>query len=285
MTNRQNTLPLSNRKESHDLKCLLAITSLPDIDYIFFRDQWAPGTNEWILEEQDFIKWLRAQESAHSILWIHGGPATGKSVLSSFVINSLVERHFCCQYFFIRYGDQKKRTLSLLLRSIAYQIARCVPRFLRSILSLVEEAIDFGSADPKTIWERIFKSILLKMTHDQPFYWIIDGLDEADNPRAIIRLLSDILCSSTQIRILLVSRKTPEIVTAFQRLPEVLNPRLVSIEGNLQDLCRYIGEELSISGSTEFKESVVQRVVSGAQNNFLVSTMRILSLGQIALIS
>lgn len=269
---------LFDRKESQDLKSLLAISDLPDTDYIFFRDQWTLGTNEWILKDHEFTKWSDPRESAYPILWIYGGPATGKSVLSSFIINNLVENHFCCQYFFIRCGDQKKRTLSLLLRSIAYQIVQGVPGFLQSVLQLRAEAIDFESADPKIIWERIFKSILLKKAHAQPLYWVIDGLDEADNPRAMVRLFSDIFRSVTQIRISFVSRKTPEITAAFQKLPDMLNPRLVSIEGHIEDLHRHISEELSMFGSIEFKKNVVRRVVSGAQNNFLVGIVRTLTL-------
>ena len=56
-TSRSHKPPLSNRKESHDLKSLLAITELPDIDYIFFRDQWAQGTNDWFLEEKGYLEW------------------------------------------------------------------------------------------------------------------------------------------------------------------------------------------------------------------------------------
>src|ERR1700753_190589 len=44
--------PPMDRKRSQDLKSLLAITNLPDIDYIFFRDQWSQGTCAWILEDE-----------------------------------------------------------------------------------------------------------------------------------------------------------------------------------------------------------------------------------------
>ena len=265
--------PLSSRRDSQDLKSLLAITALPDIDYVFFRDQWAQGTNEWFLEDKSYLEWLQGRNSAPFLLWLNGGAATGKSVLSSFIINSLVEQGFSCQYFFIRFGDQKKRTLSLLLRSIAYQIARSLPGFLQRLLQLVDEAIDFETADPRTIWERVFKSILFNIEEGQPLYWVIDGLDEADDPRALIRLLSDISLSSIPIRVLLVGRKTSETVAVFQKVAKVLKPRLISIEGHLEDLRCYIHQELNMYGTTEYNASMVQRVAQGAQNNFLVSSV------------
>ena len=273
-TSRPAKPPLSNRRESHDLKSLLAITEMPDVDYIFFRDQWTQGTCDWLLEEKSYLEWLHAQNSAHSILWLNGGAAMGKSVLASFIINSLVEQGISCHYFFVRFGDQKKRTLSLLLRSIAYQIARSVPGFLRKVLQLVDEAADFETADPRTIWERIFKSILFRMEEGQPLYCVIDGLDEANDPRTLIRLLSDIRLSSTPIRVLLVSRKTSEIEAIFHKVPKALNPGSISVEGHSEDLRYYIHQELRMSGSIDFKESIVHRIVKGANNNFLVSAAK-----------
>lgn len=275
-TNRSKKPPMSTRRESHDLKSLLAITELPVIDYIFFRDQWAQGTNKWILQHDSYLEWLHARESAPHLLWLSGGAATGKSVMSSFIINSLVEQGASCQYFFIRFGDQKKRTMSLLLRSIAYQIAQSVPGFLQRVTELVDEAIEFETADPRTIWERIFKSILFGMEEREPLYWIIDGLDEADDPRAVVRLLSDISSSSIPIRIFVASRKTSETTVAFQKVPKTVNVSSISIDGHLEDLRCCIRQELSISGSAEFRESIVQRILEGAQNNFLVSSAEFL---------
>lgn len=268
-TGRSSKPLLPNRRESQDLRSLLGIADLPDIDYIYFRDQWTHGTNDWFLNEGAYLEWLHIQDSAPSLLWLNGGAATGKSVLSSFVINSLVEQGIACQYFFIRFGDQKKRTLSLLLRSIAYQIARSLPFFLPKVLQLVDEAIEFETADPRTIWERIFKSILFKMEGVQPLYWVIDGLDEADDPRTFIRFVSEVTLSAIPIRILLVSRKTSEIVAASQKIPKVLKLNAISIEGHLEDLRHYIHHELDMHGTTEYRESIVERIVEGSQNNFL----------------
>lgn len=272
-TDRLNSPPLSNRRESRDLKSLLAITELPDTDYIFFRDQWTQGTSDWILEEEQYLQWLHVREQTPNmrVLWLNGGPATGKSVLSSYIINSLVEHGRCCQYFFLRFGEKSKRTLSLLLRSIAYQITQSLPSFLKRVLALADEAINFETAGPRSIWERLFKSILFKMQEQRPLYWIIDGLDEADDPKTIIKFLSEVSSCSIPIRVMLVGRKTSEISAGFERLPKSLKVGLVSTEGHAEALRSYICQELSMSGTSVFREDIVRQVVEGAQNNFLVS--------------
>jgi hypothetical protein len=263
--------PTMSRRRSQDLKSLLAIIDLPDIDYIFFRDQWNQGTCEWILQEKSYLDWKSTLDLAPQVLWLSGGPAAGKSVLSSFVINSLVEQGACCLYFFIRFGDQRKRSLSFILRSIAYQLARTDPVFLGKVLELADEGIDFETADPRTIWERIFRGIVFSMRREEPLYWVIDGLDEATDPRTIIKQLSDLPFTGTSIRVLLVGRKTSEISSAFQKVPTKFHVSSISIDGRVDDLRAYVRQELSMSGSPEYQETVIQRLLGGAQNNFLVS--------------
>ena len=268
---RPRRVSTSTRGESRDPKAMLAITELPDIDYIFYRDQWTPGTSEWILADETYITWRRAQVTTPLILWLKGGPATGKSVLSSFIVNDLVEEGIHCQYFFIRYGDRKKRSLSLLLRSIAYQIARSIPAFSQSLDGLGDEGIDFETADPRTIWERIFKSTLFKMGECKPLYWVIDGIDEAEDTRAVIKLLSDISLSLVPLRILIVGRETSEITNALRRASSSVTLSSISIESHSEDLRRYIEQELDILGTVDFRQNIVQRIIENSQDNFLVS--------------
>jgi hypothetical protein len=262
----------SNRRASLDFKTLLGISELPSTDYIFFRDQWTQGTNDWIIQDQVFLEWQHAPESMHRLLWLSGGAATGKSVMASFIVNKLVEEGMWCQYFFIRFGDQVKRTLSQIIRSLAFQLAQWVPGFLQKVVELADEALNFEAADPRIVWDRIFRSILFKSDERQPLYWIIDGLDEADDPRTIIKLLSDISTSLVPIRILFTGRRTPDITAAFEKVPGGLGLSSISIEGHLDDLRRHIRQELSISGSDEFRADIERRIIEGSQNNFLVGS-------------
>jgi hypothetical protein len=98
-----------SRNVLREMKRLLALSELPGVDYILFRDKWTQGTNDWIFRDRVFLAWRDAPKSTHSLLWLSGGPATGKSVMPSFIANKLVQNGFGCQYFFIMFDDQKKR--------------------------------------------------------------------------------------------------------------------------------------------------------------------------------
>lgn len=271
-TSRPQQPATSTRRRSGELKSTLGITELPDVDYIFFRDQWTEGTNEWIHDAKPFIAWLDTEASSHSLLWINGGSAVGKSVLCSYIINHLIERGLRCQYFFVRFGDQKKRTSSFLLRSLAYQIAQNLPEFQNKVIELASEALDIETADPKTVWNRVFLSTLFKMTGEQALYWVIDGLDEAHDCRVIVKFFSDVVRSAIPIRILLVSRTTPEIAVVLDRLSPEVRLHTLSVEGHLEDLQRHVRQSLSMSGSADLKEDIVRRILKRSQRNFLVSS-------------
>ncbi|KAL4957609.1 hypothetical protein BDW69DRAFT_180394 [Aspergillus filifer] len=97
----------------YDLRSALGLSQLPDVDYFFFQDRWTNGTSRWLLEDNGFDCWLNSP--AHSVLFVHGVAAMGKSVLASFIIDHLMKLGERCQYFFIRFADREKRTLGLLL--------------------------------------------------------------------------------------------------------------------------------------------------------------------------
>lgn len=273
---RSSLEPASHRKISKDLKVMLSITELPDIDYIFFRDQWAQGTNNWIIEDKRVLNWFDVHDTSSRALWLTGGPATGKSVLASFIINHLIQQGRRCQYFFIRFSDSKKRDSSHLLRSIAYQMAQHMPEFSHDLTLLEDEGINFESASPRVIWDRVFKSIVFTSEQKEPIYWIIDGLDEADDPRLLIRTLLDVSTSLTPIRVLLISRKTSEIQSSLLKASKNIEFDEIRIEGHTNDLFSYIRQELELTGDEQFKQTIEQRLLKRAQNNFLVRQTRTL---------
>ena len=202
-------------------------------------------------------------------LWLHGPAANGKSVLSSFVINHLVQNGISCHYFFVRFDNHAKRSTALLLRSLALQIAQNSPPFRQEILQLIAERTTFDNAEPLTIWNRVFKSILFKIRRNAPLYWVIDGLDELDDPRLLVKLMADVEHASMPIRVWVTSRKIQGLVSSFQRLSETMILDDISYESNSDDIWAFVRRDLEISGEANFQDSVKQQIVLRSQGNFL----------------
>ena len=93
-----NSLGLDNGQ----LEKLLAVSQAPDEDYEFFRDRWMPGSCEWILSNPTFMSWSLDGSYTPHFLWINGLPGSGKSVLSSFVIEHFKRSGESCQFYFFQ---------------------------------------------------------------------------------------------------------------------------------------------------------------------------------------
>ncbi|KAI1362810.1 hypothetical protein F5Y08DRAFT_329875 [Xylaria arbuscula] len=258
--------PMSNQP----IRSLLGLSDLPNTDYIFFRDRWTEGTCSWITHHENFIEWRKSTDQEPRILWLNGEAATGKSVAASFIVNELVGHGTQCQYFFIRYGDRFKCTPSLLLRSLAFQCAQTLPGLMEKLTNLLDEALDFESADPRIIWDRIFKSTIFRIDKSCPIYWVIDGIDESEDPQALVKLLLDIPSSlSVPLRILATSRHNSEISSACENPRPHLQLSKIQFEGHIDDLRQHVRAELRLSGTDEFRRDVEQRIIEKSQNNFL----------------
>ncbi|POR31146.1 Uncharacterized protein TPAR_08652 [Tolypocladium paradoxum] len=269
-SSRVPTSPAATNIDTRDLERLVHISEPPDTDYeyIVFRDRWVPGTSEWILEEDTFSRWLDDPCDSPKLLWIHGVPGSGKSVLSSFVVNHLTEIGKPCQYVFVRFGDHGKRSLGYMLSTLAFQVAQACPPFLRA-LSRTAGNLKLRAMDPKTIWQRVFRAVLFKQELSSPLYWVIDGLDECDGPRAGIKMLSEVLDSSMPIRILFTSRRTTEIELELKK--SSTNPRFatIALENTSVAYRAYIQEELTWSDVPEFNERITQQLLDMACGSFL----------------
>jgi len=130
------------------------------------------------------------------IIWLHSLPATGKSILASFIVKNLLEMKEMCAYYFFRFGDQTKRSLSACLCSLAFQMAEQLPSFRKMLLEISETGINLEKAEVRTIWQNIFSPAFFETALGNTFYWIIDGLDESDSPGLLVELIQSISTST-----------------------------------------------------------------------------------------
>ena len=252
-----------------NLEEYLAVPETFDRDYNFFHDRRARGTCKWILANTSFVEWLADDRLKPRVLWIHGNPASGKSIISSFLINHLAKRSLPCQYFFIRFTDLEKRALSVLLRSLAWQIANSIPQYAEQLIELQKAATNLKAKDFRSIWQFLYMQSLFQLAILDPIYWVIDGLDEADSPTSLIKLLLELQGVNIPLRVLIVSRKTPDIASAVQKLGRQMNLGSIQVEANQSDLRSYVEQELEVIGEGFFRQETVKQLLERAKGNFL----------------
>ncbi|KAK0702879.1 hypothetical protein B0T21DRAFT_416756 [Apiosordaria backusii] len=269
-----HTVRVSPKYKTHLVQDFLAITEAQDTDYNTFLDRRTSGTCDWILKNDPFTNWMNDNHQKPRVLWIHGNPGTGKSILSSFVVNHLKQLRMPCHYFFIRFTDQKKRGLSLMLRSLASQLANSNPGYADKLRELEAAGIDVKTAHFRNLWQWLFRQTLFRMNLSQPLYLIIDGLDEADSPGALIKLLADLQLTNIPIRVLIMSRKTHEISTRFQRLARQVHLDSMRADGNPADFLSHIRHELVLGGSEThqgggYQAEITAKLLERARGSFL----------------
>ena len=170
-----------------------------------------PLTGNWLLQSDDFAKWKREPKQ---LLWLHGIPGCGKTVLSSTVvehIKSICKKDSQCRYIFyyFDFGDSKKQEVAGFLRSVLAQLASRDLKTLKEAEKLYNQN-DRGKQQPD---KRSILSILLSVLRSSlRTYLIIDALDECSRREEMLGMLSDIYrqCSE-EVNVLVTSRKEHDI--------------------------------------------------------------------------
>lgn len=190
------------------------------------------GTCEWMFSNGSFRSWL-VQET-NSVLWISGKPGSGKTVLASFLVDSIREDTLelqspaiCSSLFFdFRYSIQRVRgsAKGTLLQTLLYQLLEQEP----SIISRLPPACNSGSHildRPETLdyqyYQKCLRSVLSVATSTNTVFVIIDALDECDQDTqddilSCIQMIYSAPDSLKKIRIAITSRNLPKTKQSFR---------------------------------------------------------------------
>lgn len=122
------------------IESFLATPARPDDDPKDTVDARIEGSYKWLAEREKFQRWEDPDSKDLSVVYsISAKPATGKSVLSGYVINTLTDLSLDCSCYFFRHGQKDKSTVSGFLRSLLYQIALRSAEVRQQLLSQIEK--------------------------------------------------------------------------------------------------------------------------------------------------
>ncbi|KNG91324.1 putative multiple ankyrin repeats single kh domain protein [Aspergillus nomiae NRRL 13137] len=177
------------------------------------------GTGSWFLESEPFQKW---KGSDYNSLWLHGIPGVGKTVLSASIIAALSQEpdqseNIPLLYFLFDFSDNKKQSLSGLVRSFVTQ------REDEALCATFQQMLDTVKAT------RI----------------IIDALDECTTRTDLLQWIEALIHSEGTVpQLLVTSRKEVDIESSFERLlPN--NSIYPIIQGPVDDdILAYVHERL-----------------------------------------
>ncbi|KAN0138147.1 hypothetical protein V8E53_004036 [Lactarius tabidus] len=154
----------------------------PDRSSNFYAasDAHHEGTAAWCTEGKIFSKWM----ASGSLLWIHGKPGSGKTILSSVIIRDIKampnsDSSFLA-YFYFDFKDERKKDSRALLSSLLDQLSEQSDQF-RDVLRVLYLEHEDGSKQPHDdTLVRCLKD-MLTIAGSAPVYLVMDALDECPN--------------------------------------------------------------------------------------------------------
>ncbi|KAH9022195.1 hypothetical protein EDB85DRAFT_379005 [Lactarius pseudohatsudake] len=218
----------------------------PSVNYNTASDTHHEGTAAWCTEGNTLADW----KASGSLIWIHGKPGSGKSILSTVIIRdikSLADAGSAfLAYFYFDFKDKAKQDSRALLSSLLVQLSDQSDIFCDALYSLYS-AHKRGSEQPTNDSLSQCLKYMLTTSGPVPVYLILDALDECPygsglpSPREkLLDLLDDLVKLRHQaLRLCVTSRPEFDIRTALQPLA-TQQVSLHDESGQTRDIKNYV---------------------------------------------
>lgn len=115
-----------------------------------------------------------------------------------------------------------------------------------------------------------FPALIRSAIHS--IFWIIDGIDVVEKPRTSLKTSLTCICSTCQSESCWLVGAPTSWTPCFEGyLPRCRRPTHIEMDGRVEHLAAYVNRELTLFRDLDLRKSLTERVMEGAQNNFLAS--------------
>ncbi|OAL54609.1 hypothetical protein IQ07DRAFT_501239 [Pyrenochaeta sp. DS3sAY3a] len=204
-----------------------------------------PETCIWILESDKYARW---KTRPASILWLHGIPGSGKTVISTAILQDLLEScnsrsNGVSAHFYFSINSVHMQCPETLLRSLVCQLSQnCVqmPASLDTLFALRDNNQELPSL-------QALLGVLRQMIMEFPQVFIlVEALDECKELPKLVDVLATVAEWQLQnLHILMISRKEREIASSLENYAGEKDT--ITLQGDLvdEDIQLYIQQRLS----------------------------------------
>ncbi|KAJ7734706.1 ankyrin repeat-containing domain protein [Mycena olivaceomarginata] len=240
---------------------------------------WQVGTCEWFLEDPSLKDW---ESGSGEILWCHGMPGAGKTVLSSVVVNHLNSRNrnsgtgVACIY--LNHKETETQTPANLLAALWKQlvVGKSIPP---PVLQLYAHHQERATRPPL---DEVFKALQSALTQYSKVYIIVDALDEypEDRRNILLKYLSPPMLGMTTVNLMLTSRPHVTLEPFFP------NFHSLEIRATEEDIGHYVDLQILKSSRLskhlrtrpELRDEIRVKIVQNVEGMFLLAKLHMESL-------
>ncbi|KAI9791792.1 MAG: hypothetical protein M1835_000095 [Candelina submexicana] len=207
----------SRRNEQREIYDWLAKTD-PTSNFNAARQLHEVTTGSWFIEGKEYLSW---KTTAHSFLWLHGIPGSGKTVLSSTIVNDLIlatknQVSKLVAYYFFDFNDPQKQQVRQLIGSITTQVCAAsedVPKCLKELY------LECRTGTQQPSQASLLNALRQMLDDSAEAYLVFDALDECSERDDLFPLIQSICdWELPHLHILATSRQERDIDEALKPL-------------------------------------------------------------------
>ena len=201
-------------------------------------------TGSWFLESKAYDDWINAPGS---LLWLHGIPGCGKTVLSSTILENVLDRtqnkpDSAVLFFYFDFNDAEKQQPEKMIRSLICQLSMyCAVSVLQHLYS------SYSNGGRQPGGEVLLRTLHQMMTSLGEIYVILDALDECAKRDELLTDLEEVISwKDAKLHMLNTSRRETDIEETLTPLSDTRNRIAIQSERVNADIRTYIHGRLQI---------------------------------------
>ncbi|RKL00715.1 hypothetical protein BFJ68_g12581 [Fusarium oxysporum] len=251
----------------------------PSVDHNKAREACHSGTGQWLLNNPRYLTW---KSQMNSFLWLNGNSGTGKTILSSTVIEDIRNsplpqlRNCAVLYFYITFTDSQKQSLDAILRSLINQLYRSRQETRHPITLLYSKCGDGSSQATVEQLESTFRDIL---SVGGEVFVLIDALDEYQNRSTqrddLLTWIESFHNEPVNTNLLVTSRPEHDIKTSIETWADSDSIISLKTDNVGRDISDYVRDEVTKStsfrrwhGHTSTQNDIVNTLTAKADGVF-----------------
>ncbi|KEP45549.1 vegetative incompatibility protein HET-E-1 [Rhizoctonia solani 123E] len=204
------------------------------------------------LIHKDLQAWTTNPES-EKIYWVNGMAGTGKTTITYSLCEWLENTNRLGASFFCSRISSTCRSLSRIVPTLAYQLARYSPAFRSALCTTLKDNPDAGTLNVVQQFEKLVYHPMLRVKDAIPesVVIVIDALDECDDAYSVRLLLDVLLRFAEQLPVKFFVASRPEHVIRDRMMSRAGSTRFIvylhDIEQSIveEDIKKYLTEALS----------------------------------------
>ncbi|KAF2624557.1 HET-domain-containing protein [Macroventuria anomochaeta] len=217
----------------------------PSTNYHKAHKQRQVETGLWLLDGSKFTEW---KERAASRLWLYGIPGCGKTILSSTIIEHLLQHchenaSMVTAYFYFDFNDRSKQDPELMLRSLLCQLLQCSSKIPKGVDALFSSCENGQQRPSLQALLEVTPQVMQQFTHA---YIVLDALDECTQRQELMDVLETVAgWQLNNVHLLMTSRKERDIESSLESYVKEEDTICLQRDVVDKDIQRYVQQRLS----------------------------------------